>query len=254
MAYEDIANLSNLQAGQSQFAGVGGARLADPFMNERTGYQNQLRTLMSDPGSFASSPAYKFAYEQGLGAVNASNAARGRANSGNALKDLMDYGQGKASQLYFPQANLLALLSGATTGSPAAAGLSYTGGINRAQDQQSIGAVSRNLGQQTQQPQKAWWEQEGDRMAAAQNAARQTINNLPSGGYGIPAPYSPYTGAGYLPSGGMDYGSGYTPSANAGTGYMTSDYGTTNFLPNANYAPSAPQSDYGWANYAGGYE
>lgn len=245
MAYEDIASLANLQSGQSQFAGLEGAKLADPFMNQRSAYQNQLKTLMENPGAFASSPTYKFAFDQGLDALNRRAAATGKTGSGNYLSDLMKYGQQMAGQQFFPQANLLAMLAGATTGSPAAAGLSYTGGINRSQDQQSIGAVARALrSNQTQnqlQPQN-WMQQ--------MNQGGSSGTGLPSGGYSIPASYSPYTGPGYM------------PSADAGTGYMTSDYGATVFgnggsaySPTDIYAGGGDMGGYDYGGYDyGGYD
>lgn len=242
MAYDDeFSSLPRQQANQSQFAGAEGARLADPFAPQRGQYQNQLSRLMANPGDFASSPTYKFAYDQGMGALTASAAARGRLNSGNYLKDLMDYGQGKASQLFFPQANLLSTLSGATTGSPGAAGLSYTSGINRSQDQNSAALAARGM-------QGAG----GGRMSESQ----RMMNALPVGGGGV--------GTG-LPSGGAfpSYGGygdqsykdpmyGYTPAANAGTGYMLGNYGDQEFNgPGSQYysfgggTQGQPSMDYG---------
>lgn len=139
---DEINNLLRSQANQSMNTGVSTADLADPFRNERKQYQNSLRSLMANPGEFSSSPVYKFAYDQGLNALQ----RKGSVRSGNKLAALMKYGQDAASQLYFPQANLLSTLSGATTGSPAAAGLAYQSGINRAQDQRQIGMASQMYG------------------------------------------------------------------------------------------------------------
>lgn len=207
MAYENISNLYGSQAAGSQFAGLEAANLADPFRNERGAYQNHLRTLMANPGSIASSPTYQFAFDQGMDAINRRAAATGRANSGNVLGELTRFGQGLAGQQFFNQANLLALLSGATTGSPAAAGSLYQGGINRSQDQNAIAAAGRNLGDNR------------SRLPLGKNPAQELMDQipigtggrdygLPSGGYGIPAPVSPYTGPGYI------------PSSEAGTGWM----------------------------------
>lgn len=100
----------------------GAAQVADPFASQRKQYQTQLQTLMQDPGSFESSPAYGFAFDQGLEAVNRTAAAKGMLGSGNRLYELTKYGQGLAGQQYMGQANLLATLAGATSGSPGTAG------------------------------------------------------------------------------------------------------------------------------------
>jgi hypothetical protein len=52
------------------------------------------------PGSFRKSPGYKFAFEQGVNALDRSAAARGRLNSGAQDKALTRYGQGMANQEY----------------------------------------------------------------------------------------------------------------------------------------------------------
>jgi hypothetical protein len=134
---DEINNLFRSQANQSISAGYNAADLADPFRNERKGYQNSLRSLMSNPGEFSSSPVYKFAYDQGLNALQ----RKGSVRSGNKLAELMKYGQGMASQLYFPQANLLSNL--AMSGSnPGVASAAVSGAFNRSQDQRQAGKAS----------------------------------------------------------------------------------------------------------------
>ena len=61
---------------------------------------NQLSRLLSDPSSIESQPGYKFAFNQGLEAVNRTNAAKGMLGSGNRLYDLTKYGQDMASTQY----------------------------------------------------------------------------------------------------------------------------------------------------------
>ncbi len=85
----DIENLTLRQAGQSLAYGDQAARYANPFMGERGKYQKQLSDLLADPGSFTSSPVYKFAYDQGLEALN----RKGSIRSGNKLAALEKYGQ-----------------------------------------------------------------------------------------------------------------------------------------------------------------
>lgn len=94
---------------------------ADPFAGQRGRYQNQLNALMQNPGSFSSSPAYKFAFDQGLEAVNRNLAAKGLTNSGTRLAELTKFGQGMAGQQYFQQANLLSKLAGVDASNPGAA-------------------------------------------------------------------------------------------------------------------------------------
>ncbi len=102
------------------------ASLADPFAPERAKYQNELSKLVSDPSSFFNSGLFKASTDYGIQAINRSAAARKQLTSGNRLAELLKYGQATGAQNYFDQANLLSLLSGATTGSPAAAASAQT--------------------------------------------------------------------------------------------------------------------------------
>lgn len=61
---------------------------------------NRLNTLLQDPSSVADTPAYKFAFDQGMEGVNRTAAAKGMLGSGNRLYDLTKFGQGLASQTY----------------------------------------------------------------------------------------------------------------------------------------------------------
>lgn len=105
------------------------ANLADPFAGQRSQYQTQLQQLMSDPSSIQTTPGYQFRLGQGVNAIDRSAAARGMLNSGNRLYDLENYSQGLASTEYDNQINRLALLSGAQTGSPAAAAQALMQGV-----------------------------------------------------------------------------------------------------------------------------
>ena len=115
-------------------AGRTAASFADPFAEQRPQYQQQLAKLMSDPGSLATSPLYKFAQEQGLEAVNRTAGARGQLGSGNRLADLTRYGTGLAGENFFKMAPLLGRFAGADTSSPAAAGSAYAYGQGKAMD------------------------------------------------------------------------------------------------------------------------
>ena len=61
---------------------------------------NKLNALLQNPSSVEDTPGYKFAYNQGLEAVNRTAAAKGQLGSGNRLYDLTKFGQGLASQTY----------------------------------------------------------------------------------------------------------------------------------------------------------
>lgn len=224
-AGNSLASMYNSQANQSINTGNAVAKLADPFMNEREGYQNQLRTLMSNPGEFSSSPFYKFAYDQGLNALQ----RKGNVRSGNKLAELVKYGQGMASQAYFPQANLLATLSGATTGSPAAAGLAVSGAFNRSQDQKSLGKYSELSGGQMTAGNTTPWYLQPDlykEQDQANAALTQKLNSYGSSDYYSPSNYS------------YDY---YSPSY-GGYGYAQADGYEPTFF-----------GDYGYEDYYGEY-
>jgi hypothetical protein len=90
-------NLSQFQqqaSGDSNMSGIA---------NQIGGIQN---TMNQDIGpstiqkALEATPGYKFRYEQGMKAVEQSLAGRGLRKSGQALKELTDYGQGMASQEY----------------------------------------------------------------------------------------------------------------------------------------------------------
>lgn len=108
-------------AGSIQGTSQAAAAAADPFAAQRGQYQSMLQGLMTDPSKIALTPGAQFQMDQGLEALQRSGAARGFLGSGNILGELMKYSQGLASQDYYNQLNQLNLLSGATTGSPAAA-------------------------------------------------------------------------------------------------------------------------------------
>jgi len=134
----DIEDLSRRQGKQSLLYGDQAARYADPFMGERGKYQKKLSDLLDDPGSFTSSPLFKTAYDMGLEALN----RKGSLRSGNKMAALEKYGQDKTAELYFPQAKLLSDLA-MSGSSPAAAGLAYSRGTERSQDQAQMSAAAR---------------------------------------------------------------------------------------------------------------
>lgn len=116
--------LGSVFGGDEGLAGGGqsaASAASDPFASQRGQYQGALQQLMS--GAFSpSDPSYGWRFGQGQQAIERSLGARGLLNSGNRLTALTDYGQGQASTEYANQFSRLAQLSGANTGSPAAAG------------------------------------------------------------------------------------------------------------------------------------
>src|SRR5688572_14308462 len=200
---DSFARLSNNQANQSVGVGYEAARMSDPFAAQRGQYQTSLNKLMSDPGSMTTSPFYQHAMTQGLNALQ----RKGTVRSGNKMAELMKYGQGIASQTFFPQANLLASLSGATTGSPAAAGLALSGAYNRSQDQQQQAAATKAF-------------------KPAGGGAQQQYDPFSGPGYDKPAAAAPAPRSG---GGGYSGGGYYNPTSAAGTGTVTSEFGQYNF-------------------------
>lgn len=73
-------------------------------------YENELRKMLTDPGSFQGTPGFQFALDQGLGAINRSNSAQ--RSSGNVLAQLTKYGTGLAMQDYGNQMGRLGSLQG----------------------------------------------------------------------------------------------------------------------------------------------
>jgi hypothetical protein len=143
-----IGNPGGMNMGQVINLGREAGRLSDPFGPQRGQYQTQLNSLMSDPNSITQSPAYQFRLNQGIGAIDAGAAAKGMLGSGNRMMELEQFGQGLASQEYDNQFNRLALLSGATTGSPAAAGSNLMEGLRTGyqMDQNRTSDIGRSLG------------------------------------------------------------------------------------------------------------
>lgn len=137
------AAVSSALAPSPSGGGSSGAAAADPFANERAQYQPMLLDLINNrPGilsgdpnySFETSdPSYKWRQQQGIAGVNQGAANAGLLFSGQRGLDLATYASNLASTEYDKQFNRtqseygnqfnrLAQLSGANTGSPAAAG------------------------------------------------------------------------------------------------------------------------------------
>lgn len=75
-------------------------------------YDNELKRLVTQPGSFRGTPGYQFALNQGQEAINRKMAAGGMRGSGNALAALMQHGQGMAATEYGNTVDRLGRLAG----------------------------------------------------------------------------------------------------------------------------------------------
>lgn len=73
-------------------------------------YQERLRALLDNPGSFTESPGYRFAVDQGLQAAQRSGSRM--RGSGNVLAELTRLGAGYASQEYGNQVDRMGRLLG----------------------------------------------------------------------------------------------------------------------------------------------
>lgn len=154
-----FGGLANIGTGLYDLFGSGGmsmqgiaqraAMAADPFSQQRGLYQPMLYNLITNPGSFNLSPAAQAQMSLGMQGLERSNAAKGFLGSGNMLAELQGYGQKLASQDYYNQLDRLSALSGATTGSPAAAGQTLAGlysGRNQALGDIGAGISAGGLG------------------------------------------------------------------------------------------------------------
>lgn len=118
-----------------------------PFINAGQGATSTLSRLTGGNGtpadfsSFANSPDYKFALEQGNRGVTNYENSQGMGLSGGALKDISQFNQGLASQQYGNYFNRL--MSLATLGGSAANGLAG----NNATMSNSIGNTTMGVGQ-----------------------------------------------------------------------------------------------------------
>lgn len=97
-----------------------------------------MRTQGGDMSGFTTSPGYQFRQQEGLKAIDRSNAARGLLNSGAADKARMRYGEGLAGAEFGDWWNRLAGVAGvgqAATNTTAAAGQNAANNISNAYQQ-----------------------------------------------------------------------------------------------------------------------
>lgn len=112
-----------------------------PYLDTGQMGLNRLQGLLNDPSSIQDSAAYQWRLGQGMQGLDRSAAARGGLFGGGHQTDLMNYGQGMASQEYDSQWNRLAGL--ASMGQNAAVGAGHMGQANA----NAIGNLYGQIGQ-----------------------------------------------------------------------------------------------------------
>lgn len=132
--------LTDQGAKNIQAAGTTAAGMADPFSQSRKLANTQLQALMANPGRIMADPASQFAMNQGIEATNRGIAARHQTSSGNAGYELMQYGQGLASQLYNQRLQQLGTMA-SQGASPATAAQEFLGATETAQSGLTAGGM-----------------------------------------------------------------------------------------------------------------
>lgn len=101
-------------------------------------------------GQFQETPGYRFAFDQGVQALDRSAASRGLLNSGAQARALTRYGQGVANQEYGNYLNRLSALAGTgQTATQASGQAAQAYGQGAAGVSQNLGAgLAANIGQQ----------------------------------------------------------------------------------------------------------
>lgn len=110
----DFSQITDEQIGEWGSGPVGGIlrQLRDIDRSMGTMQEQPTDARQNALQDFFTSPGYEFRLDQGTQAIERSNAARGRLDSGASLKDLTQFGQGIASQEFNNYANRLASLAG----------------------------------------------------------------------------------------------------------------------------------------------
>lgn len=106
------ANAANSQSEAALRALAFQREMYEQTQAEQAPWRTRLSSLMTDPSSITSSPAFQFRFAEGQRALERSAAARGRLASGGTMRSLARYGQGLASDEYGDQWNRLASLAG----------------------------------------------------------------------------------------------------------------------------------------------
>jgi hypothetical protein len=111
---------------KSQDAIEAGFEKQNPWSVHQPAMGTTLMELLSDPSKISETPGYQFAFDQGLDALHATQAARGGRFSGRAMEEAQQFGSGLASQMWNQEMNRYASLAGANQ--------PITGGVTMGQD------------------------------------------------------------------------------------------------------------------------
>lgn len=185
------AGVAEQQAAREQFQ-----QNIEPYLGFGQEGINRLTAMLNNPNTLMDDPSYQWRFNQGLNAVDRSASAGGRLGSGGHSVDLLNYGQGAASQEWGNQWNRLMGIAG--MGQNAAVGAGSLG----QQAASNIGSLYGNAGQ------------------AQANAAMGQANawgNALGGLSGFAGMYGGSRKSAFQPSG--QYGA-FTPSGNL-TGYAS---------------------------------
>jgi hypothetical protein len=220
--YQAIKGTANTDAQKA-------AQVADPYMGQYSQWQDQIKSLMSNPSSFLQDPMFTAPLQLGGESLARQFGASGMGLSGNEDAALQSYGQSQGNAYLQQQLDRLFTLGGVNKGSPAAAGQI----LSRGQDQQNsnIGSGLSGLGNIL-----------GSLLGASPGGLIGQLLSSLGGGGGFSGS-SPGGGLGGL-FGGDNSGappSGITPGNTPG--YIGAPTDTSD-LPNIN--PSNPFDDINW--------
>lgn len=142
---QGAANATARAQGEARYANQ---QNMQPYLDTGTNALNQLAQLNSgNYQSFQESPDYQFTLQQGLQGLDRSAAARGSLYSGGQQADIMQYGQGLASQQYNNYYNKLAGLAGmgqSAAGALAGVNTGYANAVGGANAQAASSSANAN--------------------------------------------------------------------------------------------------------------
>jgi hypothetical protein len=198
--------------------------ILNPYGSQRADAQARLAALEKDPSSVANTPGYKFALQQGLGAVGNRDAKRFGVGAGSTDPDLMGFAQGLASTTYDKTIAQLSNEAGVGIGPQSAASIYQTGMLGNLASRAAANAAKGNTN------------------STLGGAAAGLIQALTSAGLSpaMAAQVARMFGGGIPAAGGSNAG---------GTGGGT--YGSDGTDGNLSGTPSVSDTPYDWS---GGYQ
>ena len=125
-----VGGVGNILTGGASSNAQAAATAADPFSSQRGQYQGMLSNLMKNPSAVTQTPGYQFNFDMGEQALQRQEAASGNLNSGTADINAVQSGQNYATSTFNQYEQMLAQLSGATSGNTGAAASALQSGLN----------------------------------------------------------------------------------------------------------------------------